>query len=97
MKILLYIYLGISVLTLLMYIFTVFDAAYEFKRRYPNVKNGKTHLMEDISAWSRAVIYCFLPIVNAFLLFSLLFNAETLKEHTIEKVYLKLTSKEKQK
>ena len=89
MKTLLYIYLAISALTILLHIFTAFEARCEFKRRYPNITFPKSHLVEKMSTIFKMLICGFMPIMNIIFFCTLFFNGEKLKEETIQRLYSK--------
>lgn len=91
MRTLLYIYLGISVLTNIFYLLTVLKTSHEFKRRYPNLKAPKSPLIDKIFIVFKGVLIHFIPIFNILLFFVYLFCDEKLEERTIEKMYLKLS------
>jgi hypothetical protein len=91
MKTLLYIYLGMSVLTYILYIFSVLKISHEFKRRYPNLKAPRKHLIDTIGTVFKITLIHFIPIFNIGLFFVYLFCDEKLEERTIEKLYLKLS------
>jgi hypothetical protein len=91
MKTLLYIYLGISVLTNILYALSTLKISHEFRRRYPNIKAPKSHLTDKIFVIFKGVLIHFIPIFNIWLLFVYLFCDEKLVERTIEKMYLKLS------
>ena len=92
----LYIYFGISVITLLLFCLTTIEAAYEFKRRHPDVKSHKHAFAEKIAVAFRIILTCFFPIINITMLWTCLFNRETVIEKAIFNTYLKL-SREKEK
>lgn len=95
MKTLLYIYLGISILTLILYAFTTLDISFEFKRRYPNANIAKSHFIEKVSSCFKTVLVSFMPILNICMFFVLLFKGDELTEKSIQKVLSK--SKEENK
>ena len=92
----LYIYLGISVITLLLFCSTTVEAVYEFKRRYPDVKSPKHAFIEKIAVAFQIILTCFFPIINIAIFWTCLFDRETIIEKTIFNTYLKL-SREKEK
>jgi len=92
----LYIYLGISVITLLLLYLTTIEAAYEFKRRYPNIKVPKHAFIEKVASVFRITLTCFFPIINIAMLWRYLFDKEAVMEKAIASVYLK-HSREKEK
>lgn len=94
MKTLLYIYLGISVITFILHTFTSWKVAYEFKNKYPNIKIPKTHPMNKIFQLFKLVLICFMPIVNLIFFLTILFCGEKLEKRTIERVYSELAKEE---
>lgn len=91
MKTLLYIYLGISILATIMYIFSGLKAAHEFKRRYPNLERPKTPLVDKIFIMFKGILIHFIPLLNVLLIYAYLFRDEELEERVIEKMYSKLS------
>jgi hypothetical protein len=91
MKVLLYIYLGISVLTFILFTLTVVKISKEFKRRYPNIKAPKSPLVDHLLTYLKVLLLCFLPIANVAFFLLYLFCSEKTEERIIEKVYSKLS------
>ena len=87
----LYVYLGISVLTFILFLFCSLESSREFKRRYPDIKGSQLSLIERIGGYIRFILIAFIPVVNIFYFWVLLFKSETIKEKTVEAVYLKRT------
>ena len=85
--ILLYIYLTISIVTLLQFIFMIIDASAKLKKRYPNISYEKTSFGETISTWFRLILFSFVPIVNIIMSITFLFKYDDCIESTISKVY----------
>lgn len=92
---LLYIYLGISILTLTLFALTTMEIVCEFKRRYPDIKAPKNAFIEHVSTWFRITVTCFFPIMNIAMLWAILFDRDMLIERSITNTYLKL-SREKE-
>lgn len=87
--ILLYIYLTISIVTLLQFIFMTIDASSKLKKRYPNISYEKMSFGEAVSVWFRIALFSFAPILNIIISLSFLLNYEDTIESTILRVYTK--------
>lgn len=87
--ILLYIYLGISIVTLLMNILISVTVAQKFKRWYPNLKVPKSSIASKWLVFLKLVIGSFIPIVNVGILWVYIFNGEELEARAILKLYHK--------
>lgn len=87
---LLKIYLGISVLTLVLYTLVNFSLQNKMKRKYADKINEKKNKKKDISgvvfSWLRLVIMSFIPIYNMLLLFVLIFKSDEIMFQGEEKV-----------
>ena len=83
----LYIHLGIGALTLILFWFTVIEAAHEFKRRYPNITFPKNSVMEWVGTIFKTTLLCLIPIYNIIYGLALLFKSEDIKEKAILKTY----------
>ena len=84
--ILLYIYLTISIVTLLQFIFMTIDASAKLKNRYPNISYEKTSFGETLSTWFRVILLSFMPLVNIIISITFLFKYDEGIESTISKV-----------
>lgn len=77
---LLKIYLGISILTLVLYVLTNFSLQNRMKRKYADKIKEKLNKKKDISgiifSWLRLVILSFIPIYNILLLLILIFKSD---------------------
>lgn len=87
--ILLYVYLIISLVTLLQFIFMIIDASAKLKKLHPNISYEKTPLISTIGTLFRLILFSFMPIINIIMSFSLLFKYEDIIESTILKVCVK--------
>ena len=85
--ILLYIYLTISIVTLLQFIFMTIDASAKLKKRYPNISYEKTSFGETLNTWFRVILLSFMPIINIIMSITFLFKYDDCIESTISKVY----------
>lgn len=86
---LLYIYLAISIITLLQFLLAIMDASAKLKKRFPNISYEKTSFAETISTGFRLILLSFMPIVNLMLSLTMLFKYDDFMESTILKVYEK--------
>jgi hypothetical protein len=91
MKILLYIYLGVSITSLILFKLTSLAMSRIFKARYPDLKPPKTSFIEKLGTIFKALLIHFMPILNVLLLFIYLFDEEKIVERSIEKMYSKLS------
>lgn len=87
--ILLYIYLGISIITLLMSILISATVVQKFKRWHSNLKVPKSSIASKWLAFLKLVIGSFIPIVNVGILWVYIFNGEELETRAILKLYHK--------
>ena len=87
--ILLYVYLTISIVTLLQFLFMIIDASARFKKLHPNISYEKTPLINAIGTWFRLILLSFMPIINIIMSFSLLCKYEDIIESTILGVCVK--------
>ena len=87
--ILLYIYLTISIVTLLQFIFMTIDASARFKKLHPNISYENTPSINAIGVWFRIFLLSFVPIINIIISLSFLLTYEDIVESTIRKVYEK--------
>lgn len=87
---LLKIYLGISILTLVLYTLTNFSLQNRMKRKYADKIKEKLNQKKDISgiifSWLRLVVLSFIPIYNILLLFVLIFKSDEIMLQGEEKV-----------
>lgn len=84
--ILLYIYLTISIITFLQFIFMIIDAALRLKKLHPNIRYEKTPLINTIGTWFRIILFSFAPIINVIISLSFLCKYEDTVESTILRV-----------
>lgn len=87
--ILFYIYLIISVATLLQFLFMTMDASMKLKKLYPNIPYEKHSLGEILGICLRVILLSFIPIVNIIMSLTLLFKYEDLVESSISDIYEK--------
>jgi hypothetical protein len=86
---LLYIYLAISIITLLQFLLAIMDASAKLKKRFPNISYEKSSFAEVISTGFRLILLSFMPIVNLMLSLTMLFKYDEFIESTVSKVYEK--------
>ena len=84
--ILLYIYLVISAVTLLQFLFVTMDASAKLKKRYPNISYDKSSFTETVSTWFRVILLSFMPFVNIIMSITFLFKYDDVIESTTLKV-----------
>ena len=84
--ILLYIYLTISIVTLLQFLFMTIDASAKLKKRYPGISYEKMSFGESLNTWFRTVLFSLMPIVNVIMSITLLLKYDDCMESTIAKV-----------
>lgn len=84
--ILLYVYLTISIVALLQFLFITISASARLKKLYPNISYDKASLGETLGAWFRMFLFSFIPIINIIMSFTLLFKYEEIIESSIHKV-----------
>lgn len=74
------IYLGISILTFVLYTLQNFSLQNKIKRKYANKIKEKLNKKKDISgiifSWLRLVVLSFIPIYNILLLLILIFKSD---------------------
>ncbi len=77
---LLKIYLGISILTLVLYTLVNFSLENKMKHKYADKikekKNKKKNIPDIIFSWLRLVVMSFIPIYNILLLLILIFKSD---------------------
>jgi hypothetical protein len=87
--ILLYVYLTISIITLLQFLFAIMDASAKLKKRYPNILYDKTSFVEVINTGFRLILLSFMPIIHIVMSLTMLFEYDNFIESAISKVYEK--------
>jgi len=86
--------IGIIFLVILM--LSSIDVAYEFKRKYPDLKVPKRSWAGRILSWVKSIIIALIPLYNILMCCVFIFNYDELKTKTINKVYAECIAKEKQ-
>lgn len=80
------IYIGFSILTFILVLMHNYVLCAELKREYHNIyKGSKSGVLETIFVYVKILIICFVPIVNIGIFYSVLFEAEKLKEQVLAK------------
>ena len=87
--ILLYIYLTISIVTLLQFLLMIIDASAKIKKRYPNISYEKTSFGEALNTCFRVILCSFMPLINIIISITFLFKYDDCIESTISKVHYK--------
>ena len=93
--ILLYIYLGISALTLILSILIMIDVTIKLRKKHPNAKYEKDSKISTVIAWIRLLLISLFPILNIGLAITIILNWDDLATAMIEKVEDKLEENEK--
>lgn len=91
--ILLYIYLGISALTLILSILIMLDATAKLKKKHPNAEYEKDSKISTVIAWIRLVLVSLFPILNIGLAITIILKWDDMATAMIEKVEDKLKDK----
>jgi hypothetical protein len=94
--ILLYIYLGICLLTMVSFALTCINAAYEFRRRYPHIKIPKSYWADKVLTAIKVVTVSVTPILNLCLLYAVLIKSNELTESSIQDLYKKYSTEGEQ-
>ena len=94
MKIILIIYLIVSILNLVLPYLAIQLANIEVKKDFPNVKYKKNSFLERLSAFLRAIVLAFFPVVNAITLLFVCANWETFVEMCYDKLVDRLEDEE---
>jgi hypothetical protein len=92
--ILLFIYLGISLLTQAVFWMCCVEGAHEFRKRYPHIKIPKSHWSSKINTVIRVIIMSITPIFNLLMLLYIVFKTEEVIEGSIYKLHNKYASEE---
>ena len=90
----LFIYLGISLLTLVLFWMCCIEGAHEFRKRYPHIKIPKSHWSSKINVVIRVIIPSMIPIFNLLMLLYIVFKNEEVIEGSIYKLHNKYASEE---
>lgn len=91
--IIVYIYLGISLMTLVLYSLASFDIANKFKIEYPGLKCRKKTFAGTIFSFLKMEVACFVPIMNIGLFWTIVFDYEDLEQRIIDKLYIECVEK----
>ena len=92
-----YIYLGISLMCLLMYTLASVEIANKFKIKYGDVRFPKKTFAGTLFSWVKLAAACFVPIIHICLFWTIVFNYSEVEERSIKKLYreyLRLNAKE---
>ena len=85
------IYIGFSLLTFVVLLMQTYLSSKKLKRRYPDLvnefnKKNQINMLEKIFVCVKALISCFVPIVNIGIFYISLFEAEKIEETTLNKM-----------
>lgn len=86
----------IAIIFLVILMLSAIDVAYEFKRKYPDLKIPKRSWAGRILTWVKSIIIALIPLYNIIMCCVFIFNYEELKTKTIDKAYAECIAKEKQ-
>ena len=92
-----YIYLGISLMCLLMYTLASVEISNKFKIKYGDVRFPKKTFAGTLFSWIKLAAACFVPIIHICLFWTIVFNYSEVEERSIKKLYreyLRLNAKE---
>lgn len=90
----LFINLGISLLTLVVFWMCCIEGAHEFRKRYPDIKIPKSHWSSKINTVVRVIIVSMIPIFNLFMLLYIVFKTEEIIEEGVYKLHNKYAPEE---
>lgn len=88
---LIYIYLGISLLTFILFKLTACDIAKRFKTKYPNLKYPTITSAGKIAGFIKTLVGSFIPIVNVGLLWVLIFQSSEFEKRVVADLLSKCT------
>ena len=77
----------IGIVFLVLHTLSSIDTAYEFKRKYPDVKVAKSNWAGRILLFVKTIITACIPLLNLGLCWVYLFKYSELKAKAIDKVY----------
>lgn len=87
--------IAIGIFFLVLMILSTLNAAYEFKKLYPDLKTPKRHWSACILTVIKSIIVAIFPVLNILMCWILIFDSDDIKTKAIEKAYLECM-KEKQ-
>lgn len=89
-RIILYIYIGVSVLNLIMFACMINDATKILKAKYPDRKTAKSECGGLVSSIIRIIFASFVPLFNIVLLFSVMSEYDNMLNGCIKKTEEKI-------
>ena len=92
MMVLLGIHLGIGAGVLMMYLIAACDASRRYRYKYPNSKKPTRTFIGCISSLFRMLIISVTPLLNLFMVYTLVFRYEEAVEKSIEKAHASVLS-----
>ena len=93
--ILLYIYLGISALTLILSILIMLDVTVKLKKKHPKAEYEKDSKISTVIAWIRLVLISLFPVLNLGLAITIILKWDDLATAMIKKAEDKIEDREK--
>ena len=81
---LLYIYLGISIITFLLFVLTNISIIHMAKVKYGSKipKDNKPDVAGEVLSYIKIAVICFIPLVNMFFLFIILFMNDRVSQRS---------------
>lgn len=85
------IYIGFSILTFVVLFMQTYLSTKKLQRQYPDLvrefdRKNKTNVLEKIFTWTKALISCFVPIINIGIFYVSLFAMEEMEERVLNKL-----------
>lgn len=86
------IYIGFSILTLILLLMQTYILSKQFKREYPDIandiknKSSQQNILEKIFIWTKTFITCFVPIANICIFYSFIFQSDEVKASAFNKI-----------
>ena len=89
----LYVYIIFSILIFVVVVMQSYISAKEIKREYPDLvevycKNNKRNFLEKAFRWIKVFIVCFIPIINISIFYFTIFESESVKKQTKDKIFI---------
>ena len=92
-KIIFYIYIGISLLTLLLFGLMIAECTIKAKKKYPDAKYEKSPLISLFASYLRSLLIAILPLVHIIPLFGMIFKWEDISEDIMQGIEAKIVKK----
>lgn len=84
MQIILFIYLGVSIVNFLLAYLIGYCAAKKYIQKYPDFKAPKKDFIEKIATHIRTFLLCFIPIVNIIMILVFIFKWDELTNNVMK-------------